>query len=125
LAAVHHIHKSNAAANSKNVVLCRKFISNVFGLGSVAYWMDAARLCSLREKWFSPETTSQWRLRWARPTSKRVGQSYESADAFSDSLAQSFQTLWPIIASCAKLLAGAGLKRYLKRKALTFAVTRG
>ena len=34
--------------------LCEKFVSNMFGLASVAYWMDVTRLCILREKCFPP-----------------------------------------------------------------------
>jgi len=68
-------------------------------LGSVAYVKNG----------FSPNKTSQSRQRWARPTSKCAALLYGSADTFSDSLAQSFQTLWSIIASCAKMSAQTGL----------------
>jgi len=52
----------------------------VFVLGSVAYWMDTTRFCSLRENSFTLEMTSQWLQRWARPIPKCAGQSYESVD---------------------------------------------
>jgi len=48
----------------------------------------------------------------APPISKCAGQSYESVDTFSDSLAQSFQRLWLMISSCAKMFAGVGLKGF-------------
>ena len=92
-----------------NIFLCRKYVSNVFGLVSVACWMDATKFCSLREKriflWNDVTMTSEI----GATTSKCAGQSYGSADTFSDSLAQSFQKLWSIIASCAEILVQAGL----------------
>jgi len=33
---------------------CRKLVSSLFGLGSIAYGMDATMFCSLREKRFFP-----------------------------------------------------------------------
>ena len=41
--------------------LCRKFVSKVFSLSCMALWMDAVSFHSLREKRFSPETTSHVR----------------------------------------------------------------
>jgi len=38
--------------------LYREIVSNVFGLGSVAYWMEATMFCSLRKKVFFPR---KWR----------------------------------------------------------------
>jgi len=78
----------------------------VFGLGSVAYWMDATRFCSLRWKRFYP---------WNDVTmTSEAGATYlktcgvvlrrQSCDTISDSPAQSFQKLWSIIASCAKIM---------------------
>jgi len=85
--------------------LYRKFASNVFSLSSMAVWMDATGFPSLEKSGFSPETTSQWCHRWARPTSKDAARSHGSTDAFTDSLAQYFQKLWPMITSYAKILA--------------------
>ena len=43
---------NTAKVRSSQTFLCRMFVSNVFGLGSVAYWMDAKRFSGLREKRF-------------------------------------------------------------------------
>ena len=98
-----------------NIFFCRKFVSNVSGLGSIAYWMDATRFSSLREKRISQEMTSQWRNRWARPISKCVGMSYGSNDTFGDFPAHSVQTLWSLIGLPTTVVAGAGVKGFFKQ----------
>jgi len=62
---------------------------------------------------FSPKMTSQWLYRCAQPTSKDAVLSPGFDDAFTDSLAQSVQELWPIITSQAITVAYAGLKKDL------------
>ena len=57
--------------------------------------------------------TSQWRYRCAQLISKDVVLSHGSDDAFTDSLAQSVQTLWPIIASRVIIVSHAGTERSL------------
>ena len=64
--------------------LCRKFLSNVFGLSGMAVWMKVTGFLSLRENVFPLKR----RHRWVRPTSKRAVLCYGSNDTFTDSLAQ-------------------------------------
>jgi len=57
---------------------------------------------------FSPKMTPQWCHRCTRPTSKHAKRSSGSNGGFTESLAQFFQKLWPIITSYAKILACVG-----------------
>jgi len=70
----------------------------VFDLGSTACRMDASRFFAYAKSGFSSYLKSQWCHRCAQPTSTDSGQSHRSNDAFTDSLAQSVQKVWQLIA---------------------------
>jgi len=90
-----------------NIHLYRKCVSNVFGLGSVAYWMGTVRFSSLCKTRFCSEMSSQWRHGWARSISKCAGKSYRSNDNIGDRLAHSVQKFWSLIVLPATVVARA------------------
>jgi len=58
---VYHHCKGEVFAN---IFLCRKFVSNVFGLGSVDHWMyTTIGFLAYAKNIFPPETMSHWHHR--------------------------------------------------------------